>query len=108
MGNKFTNFEKNNIIPKHKLMKNVAGSVLKNIEEKLDKDPQKIIDSWPQMIDQKLVSMTKAVSFEKGVLVVKVLSSTLHSLLSTYEKKKILQKLQKKFSIVQNIIFKIG
>lgn len=110
MENKFTKTEKSSILIKHKQMKNIAPGILKTIEEKFGKDPRKIIDSWPLIIGSKLASMTKVVSFDKGVLTVKVTSSTLYSLLSTYEKPKLLKQLQEKFSeeVIQNIIFKIG
>lgn len=110
MENKFTKTDEANIIPKHKQMKCVAFGILKKIEEKFSKKPQKIIESWPGIIGSKFAPMARAVSFDRGILTVKVTSSTLHSLLSIYEKERLLQQLQKKFSkeVVQNIIFKIG
>lgn len=110
MENKFTKTENSNIIPRHKQMKNLAFGVLKNIEEKYEKSPKKVIDSWPEIIGSKYALLARAVSFERGVLTVEVTGSILYSLLVSYEKAKLLKKLQNKFSVevIQNIIFKIG
>lgn len=69
-----------------------------------------ILEGWHQVIDEKWRSMTQAISFEKGVLMVKVRNAALHSILVQQEKGKLLKKLQKKFpeAEIKNIIFRIG
>jgi hypothetical protein len=94
--------------PKH--IKNLLPKVLEDIDKNYQKNPKNIKKMWPEVIGEKLAPMTKIHSFDKGVLVIKVKSSTLHSLLSNYEKERLLKKMQKKFSkkIIRNIFFKIG
>jgi len=72
--------------------------------------PDLILASWPEVIGAKLAPMTEAVSFEKGVLLIKVKNSTLYSLLHKYERAKILNKLKAKFPNVdfKSILFRIG
>ena len=69
-----------------------------------------ILAAWPEVIGDKLDSMTQAVSFEDGVLFVKVKNSTLHSLLSQNYRSRILKSLRNKFpgTEIKNIVFRIG
>ncbi len=80
------------------------------IEEKYLKQPKKIIESWPEVIGEKLAKMTKVISLKGGVLTVMVKSSTLLSILSHHEKQRLLIILQKKFSkaAISDINFTIG
>ena len=84
--------------------------VLAGISEAYQERPDLILASWPEIIGQQLASMTHAVSFYEGVLVVKVKNSTLHSLLSQNDKSRILARLREKFPKVsiRNIVFRIG
>ncbi|MES2122727.1 MAG: DUF721 domain-containing protein [Chlamydiota bacterium] len=72
--------------------------------------PDLILASWPHIIGEKLAPMTKAVSFENGLLTVKVSNSTLYSLLSQHERGRLLKCLREKFPSVgiKNIHFRIG
>lgn len=88
----------------------VLPSVLARIGE-LHKDrPDFIIAAWPQIIGTKLAAMTEAVSFNNGVLEVKVKNSTLHSLLNQNDKPRLLMALRRRFPKVDiyNIMFRIG
>jgi hypothetical protein len=93
-----------------RLAAEILPGLLNEIEKKKADNPNAIIACWKEIISPELLPMTKAVSFKEGALFVKVKSSTLYSLLCQYEKKKLLKKMQKKFSkeIVRNIIFKLG
>lgn len=84
--------------------------VLAQIGEAYQDRPDLILASWPEIIGSQLSSMTQAISFNEGVLVVKVKNSTLHSLLSQNDKPRILSSLKKRFPKVEikNIIFRIG
>jgi len=90
------------------------GDVLPGLMSKMNRvsrdQPHLILNAWPEVIGQRLASMTKADSFTDGVLFVKVANSTLHSLLSQHDKKKILANLRKRFpnSSIRNIMFRIG
>ena len=83
----------------------LAG-VTKNFQDR----PDLILLAWPEIIGEKLSSMTRAVSFVDGVLTVKVKSSSLYSLLVQHEKMKVQRRLQKRFPSVKirNIVFRLG
>ncbi len=84
--------------------------VLETIGEVYKERPDLIIASWPSIIGPQLASMTQAISFVDGILVVKVKNSTLHSLLSQKDKPRVLSLLKMKFPKMQikNIFFRIG
>jgi len=72
--------------------------------------PDLVVEAWPQVIGEKLSPMTKAISFEKGVLYVKVSNSTLYSVLSQHERGRLLKSLRQKFPSldIKNIHFRMG
>lgn len=84
--------------------------VLAKIGEVYQNRPDLILLIWPEIIGPKLSMMTQAVSFIDGILLVKVKNSTLHSLLSQYEKIRLLKLLRQKFprAEIKNIHFRIG
>lgn len=84
--------------------------VLAKIGEVYQQRADLILAAWPDIMGVKLATMTQAVSFTDGILVVKVKNSTLHSLLSQQEKLRLLNVLRKKFPNVEikNIYFRIG
>lgn len=88
----------------------VLPHVLTKIGEVYQDRPDLILASWPDIIGSQLASMTQAISFSEGVLVVKVKNSTLYSLLSQNDKPKILANLRAKFPKVKivNIFFRLG
>jgi predicted nucleic acid-binding Zn ribbon protein len=69
-----------------------------------------VLAAWPEMIGPQLASMTQAVSFNEGVLLVHVKNSTLYSLLSQNEKPRILKNLRERFpnTTIKNILFRLG
>jgi hypothetical protein len=72
--------------------------------------PDLILAAWPSIVGSTMAPMTQAISFQEGVLVVKVKNSTLHSLLSQQDKPKILAALRNKFPNIdiKNVFFRIG
>jgi hypothetical protein len=96
--------------PTGRLLSPLLSSALSQIGESYKDRPDLIIAAWPEIMGSKLAPMTQALSFEEGVLTVKVKNSTLHSLLSLHEKPRLLQSLREKFPSVtiRNIIFRIG
>lgn len=94
----------------NKQLKDLLPKVLGHIGAMHRDRPDLILEAWPQVIGEKLASMTKAVAFEKGILVVKVRNSTLYSLLSQHERGRLLKSLRGKFPSVEikNIYFRIG
>lgn len=93
----------------HKLG-DVLASVLAGVSAKCQDRPDLILSAWPAIIGAKLAPMTEAVSFYDGILTIKVKNSTLHNLLSRYEKTRILSALHQKFPKVniKNILFRIA
>ncbi len=69
-----------------------------------------ILAAWPGIIGPQLAPMTQAIAFTSGVLTVKVRNSTLHSLLTTQEKGRLLVELRRRFphTPIYTIVFKIG
>lgn len=88
----------------------LLSGVLSQVEKVYQQHPDLILAAWPDVIGSKLASMTQAVSFFDGILLVKVKNSTLHSLLSQNDKPRILNILRQKFPNVQikSISFRIG
>jgi hypothetical protein len=94
----------------NKHLKDLLPSVMQEIDDRRNERPDLILAGWGQVIDEKWRPMTQAISFEKGVLVVKVGNAALYSLLVQQEKNRLIKKLQEKFPEVElkNIIFRIG
>ena len=93
-----------------KKMGDVLPSVLSFVEKVFADRPDLILAAWPDVIGSKFAGMTRAESFVEGVLTVRVANSTLLSLLSQYEKPKLLAKLKERFpsSLIGQLVFKIG
>lgn len=88
----------------------LVSLALAGIGESYQERPDLVLAAWPAVVGQQFAGMTHAVSLVDGVLVVKVMNSTLHSVLSLYEKTRILNHLRQRFPKTQinNIIFRIG
>ena len=91
-------------------MTELLPDVLETISGVYKARPDLILASWPTIIGPQMASMTQAVSFNEGILVVKVKNSTLYSVLSQRDRTKILNLLQVKFpkAQIKNIIFRMG
>lgn len=96
--------------PTGKAISDLLPSILQRMGEACQERPDLVLAAWPEVIGNQLAPMAKAVSFQEGVLVVKVANSTLYSLLSQHEKSKLLQRLRNQFPkvTIRNIIFRIG
>lgn len=83
--------------------------VLQRIGRIHQERPDLIMAAWPEVIGERLASMTEAVEFTEGVLTVRVKNSTLYSLLTQHDKPRILKQLRSRFpkSTIKNIIFRI-
>lgn len=93
-----------------KSMQNLLPNILEKISKSQEIRGDLIVQSWPEIIGEKLALMTEAISFERATLYVKVKNATLYSLLTQHEKPKLLKALQEKFprSGIKNIVFKMG
>lgn len=91
-----------------------VGQVLSSVMSKIGKaykdQPELVLAAWPDILGAKLAPMTRAVSFVNGVLLVKVKNSTLYSLLSQYEKNRLLASLRQRFPNIEirEIVLRVG
>ena len=94
----------------NKQIRDLLPRILDQISALHSDRPDLIVQAWPEIIGSKLSPMTKAMSFEKGVLTVKVSNSTLYSLLSQHERARLLHCLKQRFPVVEikNIHFRMG
>lgn len=94
----------------NKMLKDLLPKALGSIGALHRDRPDLVVAAWPQIIGEKLAAMTKAISFDQGVLYVKVSNSTLYSLLSQHERKRLLKSLREKFPAVEikHIHFRMG
>ena len=84
--------------------------MLQSINKNYRQQPEMIVKGWSDVVGEKMAPMAKAVSFEEGVLFVRVSNSTLYSLLAQQERPRLLKKLREKFpsTTIQNIVFRMG
>ncbi len=83
---------------------------LAKLAQQQERHGEQILLAWPELIGKQLSSMTRAISFLDGVLLVKVQNATLYSLLSQYERPKLLSALKKRFphAEIRALLFRIG
>lgn len=88
----------------------ILPRVLGKIGATYKQRPDLILAAWPELVGERLAPMTQAMSFVDGVLTVRVKNSTLHSLLNTKDKARILRSLREKFpqTTIKNVLFKLG
>ncbi len=84
--------------------------VLQDIGKLYRDRPDLILASWPDVIGSKLAPMTKAESFQEGVLWVRVMNSTLYSLLNQNDKPRLIKNLRDRFpnTMIKTIVFRMG
>jgi hypothetical protein len=98
-----------NTQPTGKHLNRLLTPFLKRVERALGDRQDVILAAWPALIGSHLAPMTRAVSFEQGVLMVHVKNSMLYSLLAQ-EKGRLIKQLSKQFpqATIRNITFRIG
>lgn len=91
-------------------MDHILNEMFLNISDKYQDRPDLILTAWPSVVGDKIAPMTEAVSFQEGVLLVKVKNSTLYSLLCQKERGRLMGALKKKFPKVElrALHFKMG
>ena len=97
-------------LPTGRGLSTLLPKVLRGIQRKHQLRPDLVVASWKALVGPQISGMSKAQKFEGGKLFVKVKNSSLLSVLSTYEKERLLALLQKKFPAanIKEIIFRIG
>lgn len=98
------------IEPTSRRVTDVLPRVLQRIGAVYKERPDLIFAAWPEIVGAKIAPMTEAVSFEEGILTVRVKNSTLYSLLRTRERPRLLNSLRQKFprTEIKTIVFRIG
>lgn len=83
---------------------------LNQVQGRFQDRPDLLMLAWPEVVGEKLASMTTAVSFIEGILLVRVKNSSLYSLLVQHEKPRLQKELQKRFPsvMIKNIVFRLG
>lgn len=96
--------------PTGKKIGEILPGILSNLTGRFKDQPHLILEAWPQIVGEKVSKLSRAVSFNEGVLEVRVRNSSLLSLLVEHEKNRLLTQLKKRFPKVKilDICFKIG
>lgn len=91
-------------------VKELLPSFLDKVHQHVKNNSALVLASWPSIIGPQLAPMTQAVSFDEGVLVVKVKNSTLYSLLIRHDKPKLFKKMKLQFPNLKlkDIVFRIA
>lgn len=92
------------------LLQNLLPSVFQSLFERHQKRPDLIMAYWPELIGPKLSLMTEALSFDEGVLTVRVKNASLYSILCQHETARLTSRLREQFPKVpiKTIHFRIG
>lgn len=93
-----------------KSINGLLKEALSEISERAGRQGDEILQAWSEILGPNFTNLTKATAVRDGVLTVKVKSSTLYSLLSRYEKPRLLERLQELFpeAKLRDIVFRIG
>lgn len=96
--------------PTTRKMNDVLPGVLAKIYRHQENRSGLILAAWPHLVGDKIATMSKALSFDEGVLQVSVANSSLLSLLQQVEKRKLLIRLKQKFpkADIKDIRFRMG
>ncbi len=96
--------------PTGRQIKELLPEILFDLSAKLNDKPDRMLAAWPEIVGKRISKMSRAVSFEDGVLRVQVKNSTLNSLLVEHEKPRLVAAFRKRFPKVtfRNIFFRIG
>lgn len=96
--------------PTGKRLNDLLSAFAAQLEQTHEVRPDLILAAWREVIGEKLAPMTEALSYQEGILTVKVKNSTLYSLLVQHERARLVQSLRTRFpaSGIKNITFRIG
>ena len=96
--------------PTGKKLQEILPQFLSGLSEKCREAPHQVLEAWPEIVGERARQLTRAVSFEAGVLTVQVKNSTLLSLLAMHEKPRLMAAFRKRFPnlSIREIFFRIG
>jgi len=91
-------------------LRTLLQAVLPSLQKHYQENPVEVFAAWKEVVGEEISPMTQEVSFQEGVLTVKVKHSTLLSLLSVHEKPRLLKSLRERLPSVQvrTIVFRMG
>jgi len=97
-------------LPTTRQLRDLLPDMVAALSDKVGNAPYQVLEAWNEVVGERIGKHTRAVSFDEGVLRVQVRSSTLLSLLTQHEKKRLIAVFRNKFPKVhfKNILFKIG
>jgi len=100
----------NELFPTGKPLKKLLPDVLAHMGKRLEQKPTWVVAAWQDVIGPRLGPMTGALSFQEGILIVRVKNATLLSVLSQFERAKLLNRMREKFPslLIRSIHFRIG
>lgn len=89
--------------------KDLLPGLLTRMTAKQGMRPDLVLEGWTQVIGPQFSAMTKAVSFDNGILYVQVTNSSLYSLLVQHERSRLLRCLKERFPAaeIKNIVFRL-
>jgi len=96
--------------PTGRQIKDLLVPILGQLSQCVEDNPQELLKAWPQLVGEKIASMTHAVSVNQGIFLVKVDNATLYSLLVQHERQRLLKKIQEMFPQlkVRSLLFRMG
>lgn len=96
-------------LPTTRHIRQLLPKILEDIGRLYHNRPDLVLAAWPDVIGSRLASMTQALTFVEGILMVKIDNSTLLSLL-TRDKPRLIQNLRDKFpgTLIKTILFRLG
>jgi hypothetical protein len=91
-------------------LQELLPQVLDAAQRRVAQRPDLILVAWSRLIGPSFEGMTEALSFEEGVLTVRVKNATLYSLLQQYERARLLSRLRQEcpHTEIKNILFRVG
>jgi len=75
--------------------------VLRQIGRRVHGDRDVVLAAWPEIVGAQFAPLTRAISFEEGVLTVVVSNASLYSLLAHRDRKRLLHALREKLPNVE-------
>lgn len=98
------------MLKRQKKTNKLLGNLLRNFQSDFSMQDESVEQMWEKVSHPTVFAQTKAVNLDRGVLTVAVKNSTLYSLLSIYEKKKLVEDFNKHFPErkILDIHFKMG
>lgn len=94
-------------LPTGKKISEVLPEMLKGLKVKSTDEKEVLFQFWYSLLGEKLGGLTQPISWNDGVLLVKVKSGALYATLCQHEKKRLLKAISAKFK-VRDLVFRIG